>query len=107
MDVATAGTYEFALRRWPIETGLALDASMPQGEAVPGGKPQPEGVSIRFTNARIAIGGEEQGTVVDPSQQDVKFLFDLEPGEKHLQTWLDDAGGITRGAYYVYVTRVD
>ncbi len=105
LDVAEAGTYKFALRRWPLETGLALNASLPPGEAVDGGIPQPAGVSIRFTTARIAIGKEEQTTEVDPDQQDVSFTFDLEPGEFHMQTWLADTKGTTRGAYYVYVTK--
>jgi len=37
----------------------------------------------------------------------VRFTFDLEPGEFRMQTWLEDTEGITRGAYYVYVTKVD
>ncbi|MDX2431250.1 MAG: arylsulfatase [Bacteroides sp.] len=107
VDVAEAGSYKFSLRRWPMETGLALNASLPPSIAVPGGVPWPAGVSIQFTQARISIGEEEQSAVVDPSQQDVSFSFDLEPGKTSLQTWLEDSEGITRGAYYVYVTRLD
>lgn len=107
VDVAEAGTYEFALRRWPLETGLALNASLPPGEAVDGGKPQPAGVSVQFTRATMKAGDEEQTTSVDPDQQDVRFTFYLEPGKFRMQTWLEDTEGITRGAYYVYVTRVD
>ena len=107
LDVAETGTYEFTLRRWPLETGLALNASLPPGEAVDGGKPQPAGVSIQFTKARIKVGDEELSAPVDPGQQDVKFTFDLEPGEFRMQTWLEDSEGTTRGAYYVYVTRAD
>ena len=107
VDVAEAGTYEFALRRWPLETGLALNASLPPGEAVSGGKPQPAGISINFISATMKAGTEEQTTAVDPGQQDVRFTFDLEPGEFRMQTWLEDTEGITRGAYYVYVNKVE
>ena len=113
LDVATAGSYEFAIRRWPLETGLALNASLPAGEPVPGGdvghvgELKPEGISIEFTNATMKAGSQEQTKKVIPDEQDIRFTFDLEPGEFHLQTWLEDSEGITRGAYYVYVTRVD
>lgn len=106
VDVAAAGTYEFALRRWPLETGLPLNGSLPPGEAVPGGVPQPAGVSIQFTGARIIVGEEEQSSRVEPDQQDVRFTYELEPGEFRMQTWLEDMDGGSRGAYYVYVTKL-
>ncbi|MCP4310319.1 MAG: arylsulfatase [Bacteroidetes bacterium] len=106
VDVATAGTYEFALRRWPLETGLPLNGSLPPSEPVPGGKAQPAGVSIHFTGARIKVGEQEQSSQVDPDQQDVRFSFDLVPGEFRMQTWLEDMDGGSRGAYFVYVTRL-
>jgi hypothetical protein len=106
LDVAEAGTYEFALRRWPVETGLPLNGSLPPGEAVPGGVPQPAGVSLQFTKARIQVGEEEKSTRVDPDQQDVRFSFDLNPGEFNMQTWLEDKEGTSRGAYYVYVRKL-
>jgi len=106
VDVATAGTYEFALRRWPMETGLPLNGSLPPGKAVPGGRAQPAGVSLQFTKASMKVGMEEQSTRVDPDQQDVRFSFDLVPGEFKMQTWLEDMEGDSRGAYYVYVTKL-
>lgn len=107
LDVAETGSYEFALRRWPMETGLPLNAALPMSEAVPGGAPSPPGVSIQFMRAKIKVGSEEQSGTVDSDQEDVRFTFDLEPGEFKMQTWLEDSEGITRGAYYVYVSRVD
>lgn len=107
VDVAKAGTYEFALRRWPLETGLPLNGSLPPGEAVPGGVPQPAGTSIQFIKAGMKAGVEEQSSEVDPDQQDVRFTFDLEPGEFRMETWLEDMEGETRGAYYVYVTMLE
>src|SRR4030043_1213358 len=99
LDVAAEGTYEFAIRRWPLETGLALNASLPAGESVPRGKPQPPGISIQFTRAIMKAGEFEQTKTVDPSGQDVRFTFNLKPGEFQLQTWLEDMEGNIRGAY--------
>lgn len=90
-----------------METNLPLNGSLPKGEPVPGGAPQPAGVSIQFTKATMKAGINEQSIAVDPDQQDVRFTFDLEPGEFRMQTWLEDTSGIIRGAYYVYVTRIE
>jgi hypothetical protein len=107
VDVATAGTYEFALRRWPLETGLPLNGTLLPGEAVPGGVAQPAGKSIQIIKATMKAGTEEQSSQVDPDQQDVRFTFDLEPGEFKMQTWMEDIQGVSRGAYYVYVTKIE
>ncbi len=107
VDVASAGTYEFALRRWPLETGLPLNGTLPPGEAVPGGVAQPAGKSIQIIKASMKAGTEEQSSQVDPDQQDVSFTFDLEPGEFRMQTWMEDIHGESRGAYYVYVTKIE
>jgi hypothetical protein len=105
-DVAAAGSYEFTLRRWPMETGLPLNGSLPPGEPVPGGLAQPAGVSIQFIKASMKVGVEEQSSPLDPDQQDARFVFFLEPGEFRMQTWLEDIQGVSRGAYYVYVTKL-
>ena len=89
-----------------METGLPLNGSLPPGEPVPGGVAQVAGISIHFTKASMKVGGQEQSSQVDPDQQDVRFVFDLEPGEFKMQTWLEDIQGISRGAYFVYVTRL-
>lgn len=107
VDVASAGTYEFALRRWPLETGLPLNGTLPPSEAVPGGVAQPAGKSIQIIKASMKAGTEEQSSQVDPDQQDVSFTFDLEPGEFRMQTWMEDIEGVSRGAYYVYVTKIE
>ena len=106
LDVAEAGSYRFDLRRWPIETALPLNAAVATGEPVPGGDPQPPGVSLHFVKATARAGQVEKSRPVDPSSEAVSFEFDLQPGEFRFQTWLEDTEGVTRGAYYVYVYRV-
>ncbi len=55
----------------------------------------------------MKAGTEEQSSQVDPDQQDVRFTFDLVPGEFRMQSWMEDIEGVSRGAYYVYVTKIE
>ncbi|MCP4643773.1 MAG: arylsulfatase [bacterium] len=93
VDVAQAGTYEFALRRWPAEADTAIRDAAPGGTALP------------ITHARIRVGDLERSGVVEESAVDVVFTVPLEEGETQVQTWFTTDGEETRGAYYVYVTR--
>lgn len=106
IDVAREGTYEFSLRRWPMETGKPLNASLPRTRPVPGSNGYPEGVAINLMKARIRIGDQEKEKKVDKDAMDVKFRFELSPGITRLQTWLTDEDYIERGAYYVYITQI-
>lgn len=103
VDFEKAGMYEFQLRRWPVETGLTLNASIPSVESMEGVKDLPEGKSITFENARLKIGENEWETLVNPEDQAITFQVELPAGKQKLQTWLTDDNGNVRGAYYVSI----
>ena len=94
IEVARAGTYEIALRRWPEEANLAID----QAEA--------GAAAINITEARLSVGDAERSKAVAKGDLAATFTLDLKPGKTRLQTWLTDDTGVSRGAYYVYVKRV-
>ncbi|MBN2308260.1 MAG: arylsulfatase [Candidatus Hydrogenedentes bacterium] len=95
VEVARQGTYRFELRRWPVE----LDA--PIRSAVDGG------VAIDATRARLRVGDTELTEPVDDAAAAAVFEVALKPGPARLQTWFEAEGGAPRGAYYVYVTRIE
>lgn len=103
--VERAGRYRFSLRRWPKESGLALsDPAAPlkgeYGDLM-------AGKALPITQARLRIGEVELRQRVSPDDQEVVFETELEPGERQLQSWfLDDAGELLAGAYYVEVERL-
>ena len=86
IDVREAGRYEVDLRAYPRE------ADFPAGA----------------TSARLQIDGVEY---VRPCQDDargVMFVVELDAGKTKLQTWLSDPlRRRLRGAYYVYITRLE
>ena len=105
ITVDRRGTYEFELRRWPRETGLALQdgvasTTVTDGEYV-------EGPPLDIQSARIRIGEKEESISIEPTDKSASFTFELEKGETTIETWFCD--GIDQpicGAYFVYVKRI-
>ncbi|MCD6394746.1 MAG: sulfatase-like hydrolase/transferase [Planctomycetes bacterium] len=92
--VDRGGTYQFELCRWPVELDKPINASIPRGKA------------IKAKNARLKIADFDQSLPVKAGDKGVVFKADLKTGETTMQTWFIDADGTSRGAYYVYVTRL-
>lgn len=105
LDVAEAGTYEFELRRWPVESGLALREGL-DATPITDGKLLP-GVALDIHTARIQIGNFKARKVIGKNSPFVKFTGHLNPGPKRLYTWFGDSNNQQIvGAYYVYVNRI-
>ena len=85
VDVMRAGVYEIELRRWPRPSRLGIDAQ----------------------RARLRIGGVEAEKVTSPFDPGATFRVKLDAGPTTLQSWLTGRQGDGRGAYFVYVRRLD
>ncbi len=101
-----AGTYRFALRRWPEESGLALtdacgateltDGTLEAGEALP------------IAQARMMISRRVHTQPVSSDDRAAEFTVELEAGPTLLHTWFDDERGQPLcGAYYVSLERLN
>ena len=84
VDVLRAGKYRIELRRWPRHLDRAIDAK----------------------HARITIAGLDVDHAVKTDAKQTTFEVELQKGTTTLQTWLTLANDKTRGAYFVYVSRV-
>lgn len=102
--VDQAGTYEFELRRWPVESGYGLNDAVPatkvtDGILIPG-------VSFPIASAKIMVGDQEQSIKIDPTDKSARFTFEVKAGETSIYTLFEDAEGKRIvGAYYLYVNR--
>jgi arylsulfatase A-like enzyme len=85
VDVMRAGRYEIELRRWPRPSRLGIDAQ----------------------RARLKIGGVEAEKVTSPFDSHATFRVELDAGPTTLQSWLTGRRGEARGAYFVYVRRLE
>ncbi|MFQ6131986.1 MAG: arylsulfatase [Armatimonadota bacterium] len=94
IEVAQDGTYEFALRRWPLEADAPITAAIPKGKA------------ISATKARLKIADVDLTKPIPEDAHAVTFQARLKAGQTRLQTWFTDDEGASRGAYYVYVKRL-
>ena len=92
--IAEDGMYRFALRRWPEEVDAPITG------VVAGGK------AVSVTRARLKIGAVELTRPVTPDAHAAVFETPLRAGGARLKTWFADDRGGSRGAYYVYVTRL-
>lgn len=105
--IASAGAYEFELRRWPREVNQPINAFKSLGSHVPMVKFKKDGVQINPVKARVKIGSEMKTKVIDASKKAVSFIFDLVQGPADLQTWFIDADGSERTAYWVYIQKIE
>jgi len=106
LEVAAAGEYVFELRRWPRESGLALDAACPETEITDGSLPAGRALPIRQAWLKLGTRPRVEQAVA-PGDESVSFRLQLEAGRTRLYTWFDDEDGRPLvGAYYVYVERV-
>ncbi|MDX2150790.1 MAG: arylsulfatase [Bryobacteraceae bacterium] len=101
LEAARAGRYRIELRRWPVESGLALRAA-----AGAGGRERTAGVAVEVVKAHLSAGNV--GRWVDVKERDAAAVFEMEwaAGAVDLQGTLVDASGAERGAYFAVVRRL-
>ena len=103
--VEQPGRYRLSLRRWPKESGLALRDPAPPLRGRYGDLMA--GKALPIAHARLRIGESELRQRVSEDAQEVVFETELKQGVQQLQSWfLDDAGELLAGAYYVEVERL-
>ena len=101
------GKYKVSVRRWPVESGAAINASLPAGENVPGAtkafRTYP-GNAIGATHAVLQIDDKEiERKPVTEGAEEVTFVTELKKGSHKLAPFFEVKEG-ELGAYYVVVT---
>ncbi len=105
VEVATSGTYEWELRRWPRDAALALRDPAPAAKLTDGHLPP--GKALPIARARLEVGAQVLEADVAPEAQHVSFRTDLTPGKTTVQATFCTADGTPLvGAYYVHVRRL-
>jgi hypothetical protein len=94
VEAQRAGTYEFRLRRWPEEVDATICGPIEGGKALP------------IVKARLKVGDFDKTAAVGDDMKEVAFRVKLKPGDVSIQTWLVRTGGVSSGAYYLYVRRL-
>ncbi|QEG39083.1 arylsulfatase [Roseimaritima ulvae] len=104
------GKYRISLRRWPVESRTAINASLPAGDNVPGASKAfrtTPGKSIGATHAVLRIDGQDiDRKPVEADVEEVSFVTELKQGSHQLAPFFEVEQG-ELGAYYVVVTSLD
>ena len=110
VKVLKDGKYEVSLRRWPAESGAAINATLPAGENVPGPARafrNVPGNSIAATHAILRIDDEDlDRKPVAEDAKEISFVTNLKKGSHRLAPIFEIQEG-ELGAYYVVVTSLD
>ncbi|CAM4214933.1 arylsulfatase [Zobellia roscoffensis] len=108
IDVLQDGYYEVELRRWPKESKLAFNATLPQlGTKKEWYVPRPEGVVLPLKSASIDIDALHLDRPVDMKNDNVTFNAYLVKGRKRLEANFVGDDDTRFGAFYVYMRKVD
>ncbi len=94
VEIERDGTYEFELRRWPVELDAPINGAIARGKA------------ITATNARLKVADVDVSRPISKEDRAVTFRVKLKAGKTRLETWFTDNEGTSRGAYYVYAKRL-
>ncbi|NNJ26361.1 arylsulfatase [Alienimonas chondri] len=110
VKVVEDGKYRVSLRRWPAESGAAINAALPAGDNVPGATRafrNVPGASIAATHAVLRIDDQDLARKpVGEAAEEVRFVTELAEGSHRLAPFFEIEQG-ELGAYYVVVTKLD
>ena len=109
VDVEQPGTYRFALRRWPEEIDLPIDANLPpdQARSLAHSTAPEDCRAIKPLCATVCIFGDEHHVDISPGDREAAVTVTLEQsGETELSATFSDEFGEWQGAYYVRVERL-
>lgn len=98
------GTYTIELRRWPRESGLALDAAAPEFRGVAGSIKA--GAALPIASACLRIGARTHTAQAAPGADSVAFTVPIPAGKRTMHGWFRDAHGRNLcGALFAHVRR--
>jgi hypothetical protein len=110
VEIATSGTYQFEVRRWPKELNLPVSAALEaestsdidtQGRPVQPGK----GAAIPAVRVELVVGTDTYDMPLSDRDVWARFNVSLRAGPTRVRAWLIDAKGTKRGAYYIYAKK--
>lgn len=103
VHVKKAGRYALALRRWPRESGGAINGVLPKEKWAYGMK---QCEALDAVEAWLRVGSAEHRLPVDGAMEEAEFVVELDAGPVVLEAWFVDRKQMKRSAYYLYAHRL-
>ncbi|GAA3650070.1 arylsulfatase [Flavivirga jejuensis] len=101
------GEYSISLRRFPRESGLAINATFPaQKEAIEYDKTSPASTKTDFKEAFLYVANISKTFKIKEGQDEVTFKGNIPAGKYDMEAQLIDELDRVHPAYYVYIEKV-
>ncbi|MFR9620457.1 MAG: sulfatase-like hydrolase/transferase, partial [Rikenellaceae bacterium] len=105
--VIETGEYKVSLCRFPRESGLAINAKVPQQEARPElQRLAPASTKDDFVEAKMHIAGITKKGKISADATEVSFTCNIPEGYFDLYAELIDSEGHIHPAYYLYIEKI-
>lgn len=107
IEFATGGEYAITLRRFPRESGHAINATFPaQEERIELDRAAPASVKNDFTEAHLYVAGQTKEAAIEEGQDEVTFKLNVPAGKYDMEARLVDKMKRVHPAYYVYIEKL-
>jgi len=101
------GEYTISLRRFPRESGLAINATFPaQEKQIELDRTSPASTKADFTKAGLYVANINKTQKISEGQDEVTFKAEIPAGKYDMEAQLVDELGRVYPAYYVYIEKV-
>ncbi|MDB4473653.1 sulfatase-like hydrolase/transferase, partial [Opitutaceae bacterium] len=101
------GDYQISLRRFPRESGLAINDTFPaEPRRIEQQRFAPAGVKDDFTEAYLYVAGIQGSQKIEPDQAEVNFTGFVPAGKYDMEAQLIDTAGILHPSYYLYIEKL-
>ena len=101
------GDYTITLRRFPRESGLAINETFPAAEKpIELDRAMPASVKSDFTSAYLYVANIAKSAKIEEGQDEVTFKGTVPAGKYDMEAQLIDSEGRVYPAYYVYIEKL-
>ena len=101
------GDYKITLRRFPRESGLAINDTFPaQKKTDRLDRLMPASVKSDFVKAHLYVANLEENAKIEATQEEVTFTGNVPAGKYDMEAHLIDKDGRVYPAYYIYVEKI-
>lgn len=101
------GEYRISLRRFPRESGLAINETFPAEEKrLELHRFRPASVKEDFEKAYLYVAGIKGSKTIEPGQDEVDFTGYVPAGKYDLEAQLIDSVGRVYPSYYLYIEKL-
>ncbi|MCP4313341.1 MAG: arylsulfatase [Bacteroidetes bacterium] len=102
------GEYTVSLRRFPRESGLAINATFPaQEKQIELDRTNPASIKADFTKAGLYVANINKTQKINEGQDEVTFQAEIPAGKYDMEAQLIDEVGRVYPAYYVYIEKLN